>query len=96
MLKIENIVGAANDPPIADRLHELEHRGRVEYLTLSQEDTQRHRLRAATESGTECAVILGRSEHLYNGAVLLLNDEQQPSRCPRRPQQGLQTYSRRR
>ncbi|MEQ1880440.1 MAG: urease accessory protein UreE [Burkholderiales bacterium] len=75
MLKLENIVGAANDPSIADKLHELEHRGRVEYLTLSQEDTHRHRLRAATDSGTECAVILDRSAHLYNGAVLMLDDE---------------------
>jgi urease accessory protein len=75
MLKLENIVGAANDPPIADKLHQLDHRGRVEYLTLSQEDTHRHRLRAATDSGTECAVILDRSAHLYNGAVLMLDTE---------------------
>ena len=75
MLKLENIVGAATDARIADRLHDLSHAGRVEYLTLSQEDTHRHRLRATTDAGTECAVVLGRSEHLYNGAVLLLTDE---------------------
>lgn len=75
MLKIENIVGAATEPSIAARLHDLGHQGRVEYLTLSQEDTHRHRLRATTDAGTECAVVLGRSEHLYNGAVLLLTDE---------------------
>ena len=75
MLKIENIVGAATEPYIADRLHDLGHQGRVEYLTLSQEDTHRHRLRAATDAGTECAVILDRTEHLYNGAVLMLTDE---------------------
>ena len=75
MLKLENIVGAATEPSIADRLHDLGHHGRVEYLTLSQEDTHRHRLRAATDAGTECAVILDRTEHLYNGAVLMLTDE---------------------
>lgn len=75
MLKLEKIVGAATDAQIADRLHDLSHAGRVEYLTLSQEDTHRHRLRATTDAGTECAVVLGRSEHLYNGAVLLLTDE---------------------
>lgn len=75
MLKLENIVGAANEPSIADRLHHLGHHGRVEYLTLSEEDTQRHRLRASTDAGTECAVILGRAEHLYNGAVLMLTEE---------------------
>jgi urease accessory protein len=75
VLKLSNIVGTANDPVIADRLHRLGHHGRVEYLTLSQEDTHRHRLRAATDAGTECAVILDRAEHLYNGAVLMLTDE---------------------
>jgi urease accessory protein len=75
MLKLENIVGAANEPAIADRLHHLGHHGRVEYLTLSEEDTQRHRLRASTDAGTECAVVLGRSAHLYNGAVLMLTEE---------------------
>ena len=75
MLKLENIVGAATEPSIADKLHDLGHHGRVEYLTLSQEDTHRHRLRAATDAGTECAVILDRTEHLYNGAVLMLTDE---------------------
>ena len=75
MLKLENIVGAATEPFIADRLHDLGHHGRVEYLTLSQEDTHRHRLRAATDAGTECAVILDRTAHLYNGAVLMLTEE---------------------
>jgi urease accessory protein len=75
MLKLENIVGAATDAQIADRLHDLGHAGRVEYLTLSQEDTHRHRLRATTDAGTECAVALDRSEHLYNGAVLMLTGD---------------------
>ena len=75
MLKLESIVGTATDASIADRLHDLAHAGRIEYLTLSPEDTQRHRLRATTDAGTECAVVLGRSEHLYNGAVLMLTDE---------------------
>ncbi len=75
MLKLENIIGAATEASIAERLHQLDHRGRVEYLTLSQEDTHRHRLRATTDSGTECAVILDRAAHLYDGAVLMLTDE---------------------
>lgn len=75
MLKLENIVGAATDAHIAGRLHDLDHAGRVEYLTLSQEDTHRHRLRATTDAGTECAVVLDRASHLYNGAVLMLDGE---------------------
>jgi len=73
MLKLDTIVGAATDAPIAERLHLLDHEGCVEYLTLTQEDTHRHRLRATTDAGTECAVVLDRSTHLYNGAVLLLD-----------------------
>lgn len=73
MLKLQSIVGAATDAAIADRLHDLDHDGRVEYVTLSQEDTHRHRLRAVTDSGTECAIVLDRASHLFNGAVLLLD-----------------------
>jgi urease accessory protein len=75
MLKLDNIVGAANDPLIADRLHRLGHHGRVEYLVLSQEDTRRHRLRTSTHLGTECALVLDRAQHLFDGAVLMLTDE---------------------
>ena len=75
MLKLENIFGASTDPQIAARLHDLGHAGRIESLPLSQEDTHRHRLRATTDAGTECAVILGRTERLYNGAVLMLTEE---------------------
>jgi urease accessory protein len=75
MLKLESIVGAATDPSIAERLHHLGHHGKVEYLSLSSEDTQRHRMRASTDAGTECAVVLDRTQQLFNGAVLLLNDE---------------------
>ena len=75
MLKLESIVGAATDPSIADRLHHLGHHGRVEYLSLSPEDTLRHRMRASTDAGTECAVVLDRAQQLFNGAVLMLTDE---------------------
>jgi urease accessory protein len=75
MLKLDNIIGAATDPAIAERLHRLGHHGKVEYLSLSREDTQRHRMRASTDSGTECAVVLDRAQQLFNGAVLMLTDE---------------------
>ena len=74
MLRITSLVGEASDPDIGDRLHALSHAGKVEYMTLSRADMSRHRLRAATDKGTECAVALPRSEHLSNGAVLLLEE----------------------
>lgn len=72
MVKLETIIGLASEPRLAEALHDLEHRNAVEYLTLSQADTQRHRLRALTDRGTECAIAIPRTQHLVNGAVLLL------------------------
>lgn len=75
MLLLDRIVGHASDPRIADALHHVEHHHGVEYLTLSEVDTQRHRLRATTDRGTECAIALPRVERLANGAVLLLDHD---------------------
>lgn len=72
MVKLDTIIGLASEPRIAEALHDLEHRNAVEYLTLSPADTQRHRLRALTDRGTECAIAIARTQHLANGAVLLL------------------------
>ena len=72
MLRLENIVGLSTEPHMAEALHHLEHHGRVEYLTLTEADTQRHRLRAFTDKGTECAIAIPRTQRLTNGAVLLL------------------------
>jgi urease accessory protein len=75
MLRLHHIIGHASDHRIADALHHVDHHGGVEYLALSESDTQRHRLRAVTDRGTECAIALPRSEHLADGAVLLLDHD---------------------
>jgi urease accessory protein len=72
MLRLESIVGLATDATLAERLHHLEHDGKVEYILLSGEDTARRRLHVATDRGTDCAILLPRSDRLVNGAVLLL------------------------
>jgi urease accessory protein len=72
MLLIDRIIGNATDGGIAEALHHVDHHGGVEYLTLSEIDTRRHRLRAVTDRGTECAIALPRSERLADGDVLLL------------------------
>jgi urease accessory protein len=74
-LWLNGIVGIATHPDFAEHLHTLEHRGIVEYLLLEREDTQRHRLRATTDKGTECIIALPRSQKLSNGAILLLEPE---------------------
>jgi urease accessory protein len=72
MLRLEAIVGLATDAALAEPLHRLEHDGKVEYIHLTGEDTARRRLHVATDRGTDCAILLPRSDRLANGAVLLL------------------------
>ena len=75
MLRLESIVGLATDAALAERLHHLEHDGKVEYILLAGEDTARRRLHVATDRGTDCAIVLPRSDRLANGAVLLLEHD---------------------
>lgn len=72
---ITQIVGFASEPALAERLHDLNHAGRVEYLSLEQKDVPRRRLRAVTDRGTECLVALPRDQVLGDGAVLALEDD---------------------
>ena len=72
MLRLTGILGRASEPALAQRLHDLEHEGAVEYLILEAEYQGRHRLHATTDRGTECAILLPRSLGLSDGAVLLL------------------------
>ncbi|MCC7548445.1 MAG: urease accessory protein UreE [Burkholderiales bacterium] len=73
LLRIDHIIGMATDAAVAEALHRLEHAGIVEYLTLSETDTQRHHLRAITDRGTECVLRLPRSQKLSDGAVVFLD-----------------------
>ena len=75
MLRLTRILGNATEPEFAERLHALEHDGRVETIALDAADTARKRLRVATDKGTDCAVAIARSDRLENGAVLLLEDD---------------------
>ena len=73
--KITRIHGFASEPELAERLHALDHAGRVEILPLEQQDVHRRRLRATTDRGTECLIALPRDQALGDGAVLVLEDE---------------------
>jgi urease accessory protein len=75
MLRLDGILGHATDAALAERLHHLEHDGKVEYILLAGEDTARRRLHVATDRGTDCAIMLPRAERLSNGAVLLLESD---------------------
>lgn len=75
MLVIHEVICRADDPVVAEMLHEMGHDDKVEYLTLSRDDAQRHRLRASTDRGTECAIALPRDVRLFDGAVISLDDD---------------------
>jgi len=75
MLTVTKIAGTASEPAIADLLHDLDHRGQVEILTVDRGDTLRRRLRGMTDKGTEVVVALDRSEQLADGAVLSLESD---------------------
>jgi urease accessory protein len=73
--RIEHIIGSSDSPAIADQLHHLAHAGMVEYVLLSRGDLARHRLRVKSSAGNEYAIALPRSQHLSNGAVLVLEPD---------------------
>jgi len=74
MITVTRILGTASEPSLADRLHRLEHKDRLELLFVERDDTLRRRLRGKTDKGTDIAIALERSDRLVDGAVLLLDD----------------------
>ena len=74
-IKLNAVLGRADDPDMEAALHRLAHEGRVEYLLLAGEDTRRRRIRRATDRGTDCAIALPRAARLENGSVLLLEED---------------------
>jgi urease accessory protein len=75
MRVIASVIGSRLDPVLAARLHDLEHRGQLDVLTVSPADMARRRFRARTEAGIEVAIALPRDQHLVDGAVLHLADD---------------------
>ena len=76
MMFIDRVLGSRLDPALADRLHRLEHHGRVDILTLPAEEMARRRFKATSQAGEEIAVALPRDQKLFDGAVLHLDADQ--------------------
>lgn len=70
--RIENILGSKLDADLHDRLHELDHDGLVEHVTVAVADLDRRRLVVVTDRGEEVEIALPRDRKLFDGAVLLL------------------------
>jgi len=74
-LKIFGIVGYLSDPDLGETLHSLQHQGKVESLLVQPQDVARHRLRAVTDQGNECQIVIPRDQRLGDGAILWLDSE---------------------
>jgi urease accessory protein len=72
---LTRILGHAGDPALHDRIHALEHEGRVEIIAVPEAEAARRRLRAVTDRGRDCAIALDRADRLADGAVLHLADD---------------------
>lgn len=75
MLHLTSILGYASAPDLAERLHTLDHAGKVEIILLARAEAKRHRLRVQTDRGTDVAIALARDEDLSDGAVLYLDED---------------------
>lgn len=75
MLRVTTILGCAADAALADRLHDIEHRGGLETVRLTRSDMARRRQQLRTDRGSTVALILDRDATLQNGSVLWLDDE---------------------
>ena len=75
MLRINGIVGYLSDADLSEKVHSLQHQGRLEILLIQPQDVARHRLRAVTDKGNECQIVIPRDQRLGDGAVLLLDVE---------------------
>jgi len=74
MIQILNVLGSRLDPEFAERLHRLDHRGGIDVVTISVTDLARRRLLITSRGGEQLAIALPRSQKLFDGAVLLIDD----------------------
>lgn len=74
MLRVTTILGCATDATLADRLHDIDHRGGLETVRLTRGDMARRRQQLQTDRGSAVALMLDRDASLQNGSVLWLDD----------------------
>ena len=72
---LTQVIGTVRDQRYAVKLQEVERKGGIEYVTLNILDTQRKRLRVASDRGTDYAIALPRETSLENGSILHLDQD---------------------
>src|SRR5258707_10630469 len=75
MLRIDRVLGSRLESEYSEEIHRLEHRGAVDLVNIPVADLDRRRLLATTRAGEELAIALPRHQKLFDGAVLLIDDE---------------------
>jgi len=75
MLRVGHIIGSRLEPAYSEKLHRLELRNAVDELRLSPDRLVQQELTATTRGGRDIAIALPRHERLFDGAVLLLDDD---------------------
>jgi urease accessory protein len=75
MLLVERILGSRTEAEFAERLHQVAHHGSIDTLAVAPGDVARRRWRALTEAGEEVAIALPRDQKLFDGAILLLEQD---------------------
>jgi urease accessory protein len=75
MRRIESVLGSRMEPEFSEELHRLEHRGAVDIVNVPVADLARRRLLITTRGGVELAIALPRNQKLFDGAVLVLEND---------------------
>jgi urease accessory protein len=55
MIFVDRVLGSRLEPVLADRLHHLEHQGRVDVLTLPADELARRRFKATSQATRNCS-----------------------------------------
>lgn len=76
MLRIDRIIGSRVDQAFHDRLHRLERRNALDEVELSVDDLERRQFATRTRRGQELVIALPHHQHLFDGAVLWLDESQ--------------------
>jgi urease accessory protein len=74
VLRIDHVLGSRFDLALAETIHNLEHRGAVDVVNIPVADLARRRLLITTRGGEELAIALPREQRLFDGAVLLIDN----------------------
>jgi urease accessory protein len=73
-LSIHHVLGSRLDPAFSEKISRLEHQSAVDEVELSGAELDRFELLATTRGGQQLAIALPRHQRLFDGAVLLLDE----------------------